>query len=294
MFVMVSPLTSPTADGPSRFPQCTRCGAPKRRAPGGSWMAPCARDEPACRPGSVPARLTTSRSATIHLGLPSPTASCGLPASSGGPPSNARARSVLLFLTLLQVGFTKPFRSPGTLVVSYTTVSPLPTYRSAPAVCSLWHFPAGHPGWVLPTTSPCGARTFLDEFSRRGRPADSSASSLGQLEPDRAARDVRFGESHLDVRTQRQLRGTGHTGLDRRLLDHHVASLSRGLAVLLHRDDNSGEHLADVGVQHCGLYEPQDRVLVLVGLAAGLLQGLGELVESVDDPTGDIDAGAEG
>src|SRR5690606_35753631 len=29
------------------------------------------------------------------------------------------------------------------------------------AVCSLWHCPAGHPGWVLPTTLLCGARTFL-------------------------------------------------------------------------------------------------------------------------------------
>ncbi len=29
--------------------------------------------------------------AVIHLGLPLPTASCGLPAGSGGPPSNARA-----------------------------------------------------------------------------------------------------------------------------------------------------------------------------------------------------------
>ena len=29
-------------------------------------------------------------------------------------------------LTLLQVGFTEPSRSPWTLVVSYTTVSPLP------------------------------------------------------------------------------------------------------------------------------------------------------------------------
>src|SRR5258708_33581776 len=30
-------------------------------------------------------------SAAIHLGLPLPAASCGLPASSGGQPSNARA-----------------------------------------------------------------------------------------------------------------------------------------------------------------------------------------------------------
>ena len=32
------------------------------------------------------------------------------------------------------------------------------------AVCSLWHCPAGHPGLVLPTTLPCGARTFLGEM----------------------------------------------------------------------------------------------------------------------------------
>jgi hypothetical protein len=29
------------------------------------------------------------------------------------------------------------------------------------AVCFLWHYPAGHPGSALPTTLPCGARTFL-------------------------------------------------------------------------------------------------------------------------------------
>jgi len=29
------------------------------------------------------------------------------------------------------------------------------------AVCSLWHFPAGRPDWVLPSTLPCGVRTFL-------------------------------------------------------------------------------------------------------------------------------------
>ena len=33
------------------------------------------------------------------------------------------------------------------------------------AVCSLWHCPAGHPGWALPTTLLCGARTFLGGVS---------------------------------------------------------------------------------------------------------------------------------
>jgi len=58
------------------------------------------------------------------------------------------------------VGFAEPPQSPAVLVVSYTAVSPLP--RLLGAVCFLWHCPAGHPGWALPTTLPCGARTFLD------------------------------------------------------------------------------------------------------------------------------------
>jgi len=63
-------------------------------------------------------------------------------------------------LTLLPVGFTEPRQSPAALVVSYTALSPLP--RSLEAVYFLWHCPAGRPGWVLPTTVPCGVRTFLD------------------------------------------------------------------------------------------------------------------------------------
>ncbi len=35
------------------------------------------------------------------------------------------------------------------------------------AVCSLWHWPAGHPEWALPTTLPCGARTFLEPLPWR-------------------------------------------------------------------------------------------------------------------------------
>ena len=48
-------------------------------------------------------------------------------ARAGSPqtPAQTPPRGGIL-LTLLRVGFTKPSRSPGTLVVSYTTVSPLP------------------------------------------------------------------------------------------------------------------------------------------------------------------------
>jgi len=126
-------------------------------------------DESACKPGSVPAGLRLPATA-IHLESPLPATSSGLPGSSGGPPSNAPC------LTLLRVGFTEPGWSPSPLVVSYTTVSPLPAGRSRPAVCFLWHCPAGHPGSVLPTTLPCGARTFLGSFRCRDRPADSSAT----------------------------------------------------------------------------------------------------------------------
>jgi hypothetical protein len=73
-----------------------------------------------CRPGSVPGRLAAYRSATIHLGPPLPAASCGPPAHSGGQPSDVRCS------TLLRAGFAEPARSPGSLVVSCTTVSPLP------------------------------------------------------------------------------------------------------------------------------------------------------------------------
>jgi len=58
--------------------------------------------------------------AVIHLGPPSPAGSSVLPACSGGPPSNARCSD------LLPVGFTEPTWSPRPLVVSYTTLSPLP------------------------------------------------------------------------------------------------------------------------------------------------------------------------
>src|SRR3954467_4062226 len=40
------------------------------------------------------------------------------------------------------------------------------------AVCSLWHCPAGHPGSLLTTTLPCGARTFLGPAVS---PADATA-----------------------------------------------------------------------------------------------------------------------
>ncbi len=56
------------------------------------------------------------------------------------------------------------------------------TGARAPAVCFLWHCPAGHPGLPLTTALLCGVRTFLGgrrrhsraRSCRRGRPTDSS------------------------------------------------------------------------------------------------------------------------
>ncbi len=70
--------------------------------------------------------------AAIHLGLPLPTASCGLPASIGRAALDRSRREPLVpLLTLLRVGFTEPPQSPAALVVSYTAVSPLPRVPDA-------------------------------------------------------------------------------------------------------------------------------------------------------------------
>jgi len=93
------------------------------------------RGEPACRPGSVHPRERGP--AAIHLGLPLPAASCGLPASIGRAALNRSRRprapeGAGALVTLLRVGFTEPPGSLRALVVSYTTVSPLPRARPKP------------------------------------------------------------------------------------------------------------------------------------------------------------------
>src|SRR5439155_18031655 len=75
-----------------------------------------------------------------------------------------------LYAVLLRVGFTEPTPSPGSLVRSYRTVSPLPAARVAArplAVCSLLHFPWARAPWELPSTLPCGVRTFLGPRPRQ-------------------------------------------------------------------------------------------------------------------------------
>ena len=163
------------ADVPRMCPG--RFVAAYRRRPAG-WV----RGEPACRPGSVHPR---GRGPTaIHLGLPLPAASCGLPASIGRAALKRSRRSrapegAWALVTLLRVGFTEPPGSLRALVVSYTTVSPLPRAWPKPGpgrsvLCGT--VPRVTPGRcyrppcpVEPgPSSPGHART-----ARRGRPAGS-------------------------------------------------------------------------------------------------------------------------
>ena len=81
--------------------------------------------------------------------------------------SSEAGRLILSYLVLLRVGFTEPSPSPEMLVSSYLTVSPLPRlHEGTVAVCSLWHFPWNRFPWELPSTLPCGARTFLEPPKR--------------------------------------------------------------------------------------------------------------------------------
>lgn len=80
------------------------------------------------------------------------------------PGARAGRPQALPYLVLHRVGFTKLFRSPGKLVRSYRTVSPLPRLTAccqSGAVCSLLHFPSRCRDSTLWSTLPCGVRTFL-------------------------------------------------------------------------------------------------------------------------------------
>src|SRR4051812_47234563 len=90
-------------------------------------------DESACTPGSVHGCLTASRWAVIHLGLPLPAGSSGLPAGIGRAALERLRRTTAdrrPFLTLLRVGFTEPHRSPG---VRWSLTPPFHPYQ-----CEHW------------------------------------------------------------------------------------------------------------------------------------------------------------
>src|SRR4051812_29777853 len=88
-----------------------------------------ATDESACTPGSVHGCLAASRWAVIHLGLPLPAGSSGLPAGIGRAALERLRRTAANrrpFLTLLRVGFTEPHRSPD---VRWSLTPPFHPYQ---------------------------------------------------------------------------------------------------------------------------------------------------------------------
>ena len=121
---------------------------------------------------------------TISLGRRSPDASSSRPGRSDetgrfvskSAVPRRRLDRTSSCLALLPMGFTEPDRSPGLLVSSYLTVSPLPAERTPQAVCFLWHFPWPCGRWALPTIAPCGARTFLPPASPQAS-LDAAASA---------------------------------------------------------------------------------------------------------------------
>jgi hypothetical protein len=145
------------------------CGLPGTRPAGVRWTSRAV--------GRVLSRVLVAGDAVtvIHLGWPLPTTSSALPACSGGPPSNARC------LGLLRMGFTEPTWSPRSLVVSYTTVSPLPRSLARPGrsvFCGT--VPRVAPGGCWPPSCPSepGPSSAVVAH-RRDRPPDSSAASVG-------------------------------------------------------------------------------------------------------------------
>ena len=93
-----------------------------------------------------------------------------------GPPllGRCRHRRARLCSALLRVGFTMRSLSPGARCA--LTAPFHPYLRGAQAVCFLWHFPSGRPDWLLASTLPCGARTFLGGTLR----PQVAQSALGQ------------------------------------------------------------------------------------------------------------------
>jgi hypothetical protein len=104
-----------------------------------------------------------------------PQARTGRPRTPAQPPAPTDDLS-----TLLRVGFTEPPRSPGVLVVSYTTVSPLPRAEARGGLFSV-ALSRGSPRVAVDNHPALRSPDFPRRRPgdrRRGRPTDSSAERL--------------------------------------------------------------------------------------------------------------------
>ena len=143
--------------------------------------------ESVCTPDSVQADEPPC--VTIPLGRRLLDGSCGLPGFDG--------RAALTLLDLAPGGVCRATRvTPGAGALLPHRFTLTCARRTGPsAVCSLLHCPAGRPDWVLPSTVPCGVRTFLGPIPPhdgpvRGHPTNSLPwPSLGRWR--RGHRDVR-------------------------------------------------------------------------------------------------------
>jgi len=177
-----SSRTEPTACQRRRVrPRTPSSHVLRRRADGSLSCDPVgakkAASGPVSRVLSGPARgLDDHRSGTtVAGGLERPTReSC-----RRGPRRGPRRTAAPLF-GLSPGGACRAGGVAAPAVGSYPTVSPLPDSPGRPhrgrtgrpsAVCSLLRFPWARARWALPTSAPCGARTFLEPGPRRARPA---------------------------------------------------------------------------------------------------------------------------
>ena len=131
------------------------------------------------KPGPVSWAVARPGETVISLGRRLPGASSGLPESVTRAALHPSLRTGLLsYLALLRVGFTEPSpvtRPAGELLPHrFTLTAPV---EPSGGLFSVALFRRGRPPWALPTTLPCGVRTFLPrELPRAGdHPAFSGA-----------------------------------------------------------------------------------------------------------------------
>jgi len=155
--------------------------------------------EPACRPGSVHPRMRAGghpSRAAVADSLVRPTREH----RTGRPQTLAQeAENSGTLPSWPCSGWGLPSRPghPGRWWSLTPPFHPYPPGRPGAgpweAVCFLWHCPAGHPGSVLPTTLPCGARTFLTAH-RAARPPGRLARHRKGILPRPAGCHKRTGQ----------------------------------------------------------------------------------------------------
>src|SRR5512144_2463565 len=133
------------------------------------------------KPSSVPRSLGV---VIIYLGPRLPEGSCDLPGSLGRAVLTP-LRGTLPYVVLLQAGFSKHSRSPGSLVGSCPTVSPLPRYRGGLLFCGTVHGVAPCPV----SGPPCPAELGLS--SLRSRRAITSPALIMKEQQETASSQKR-------------------------------------------------------------------------------------------------------